>query len=344
MISGFRFPVPYCPRRLTGRRMLSALLVMVAVFASGCASRGPVLPDAVQRSGAEPRVELDATPFFPQTEYYCGPAALATVLNAGGIEVGLEELGALVYLPEKRGSLQVEMTAAMRHFQRMPYRIDPSLPALLAELRDGRPVLVFQNLGVKLIPVWHYAVVVGYDAEADTIVLRSGETRRRVMSAGSFMATWERADKWAIVALRPGELPANPDLHRYLSAVAAIEDRISADVAGPWLQAARRHWPDKALVHFALGNNRYAAGDSDAAKVAYRRALEIDPELLAARNNLAHLLAERGCLEEAMNEIEQAVAGAGGADDQLRATLEQTRAEVRELIDTGEASVDRPCP
>lgn len=301
-----------------------------------------MLPDVVQPPGAAPRVELSRTPFFAQTAYYCGPASLATILNASGVEVGLEELGELVYLPARRGSLQVEMSAAVRHYTRMPYRIEPAIGALLAELRAGRPVLVFQNLGIDLIPVWHYAVVIGYDAGADTISLRSGETRRRVMDAGDFMDTWERADKWGIVALRPGELPAEPDLRRYLAAAAAMQTA-APEQALTWLQAAGRHWPHSALARFALGNGLYAVGDGAAALAAYREALARDSGLLAARNNLAHLLAERGHLDEALREVEQALA-ADDTDAGLRATLEETRAEIQAQIGgvTGDAA--RPAP
>lgn len=321
-----------------GRRLRAAAIALVVAVAAGCASRGPVLPDAVQETGAARRTELSQTPFFPQTEYYCGPAALATVLNTSGVPVGLEELGGRVYLPEKRGSLQIEVMAAARHYRRMPYRIDPRLSALLAELRAGRPVLVFQNLGIKLIPVWHYAVVIGYDADEDSIFLRSGETRRRVMAAGDFMDTWERADKWGIVVLRPGEMPASPDPGRYLSAAAAMEKLAPAELVLEWLRAARKQWPGHALVYFALGNNLYEAGDYEAAVAAYREALSLDRDLLAARNNLAHLLAERGCLDQALKEIERATAGAGETAGELGQTLEQTRSEIQEQIDSGATS------
>lgn len=316
------------------RWIVAAGLLLLALL-SGCASRGPVLPDVVDQAGADRSVELERTPFFPQTEYYCGPAALATLLNSAGIEVGLEELGSRVYLPEKRGSLQVEVMAAARRYRRMPYRIEPQLPTLLAELRAGRPVLVFQNLGIKLIPVWHYAVVIGYDADEDTIVLRSGETRRRVMAAGDFMDTWERADKWGIVVLRPGEIPENPDPHRYLSATAAMDELVGDELALQWLRAARDQWPRSALVHFALGNSQYGSGESGAALKSYRDALSLDPDLLAARNNLAHVLAERGCLDQALKEIDRALAGVDQADEALRQTLEQTRSEIEDQIDSG---------
>lgn len=321
-------------RNGAGRPLLAAAFALVVTVAAGCASRGPVLPDTVQETGAARRTELSQTPFFPQTEYYCGPAALATVLNTSGIPVGLEELGGRVYLPEKRGSLQIEMMAAARHYRRMPYRIDPQLSALLAELRAGRPVLVFQNLGIKLIPVWHYAVVIGYDADEDTIVLRSGETRRRVMAADDFMDTWERADKWGIVVLRPGEMPANPDRNRYLSAAAAMEKLVSTDLSGQWLRAAQKQWPGNALVQFALGNSLYSAGENEAALSAYREALSLDPGLLAARNNLAHLLAERGCLDDALKEIDRALAGADEAGQDLNETLKQTRTEIQERMES----------
>lgn len=325
------------------RRLAAAVLVLAAGLAAGCASRGPVLPDAVQQTGAARSVELTATPFFPQTEYYCGPAALATVLNRAGVEVGLEELGSRVYLPEKRGSLQVEVTAAARHYRRMPYRIEPDIMALIAELRAGRPVLVFQNLGIDLIPVWHYAVVIGYDADEDTIILRSGEERRRVMKAGSFMDTWERADKWGIVVLRPGEMPVDPDPNRYLSAVAAMEQLVPADLSMQWLRAAREQWPRNAMVRFALGNNLYGAGEGDAALNAYREALSLDPQLLVARNNLAHLLAERGCLAAARREIDRALSGAAAANEQLRQTLDQTRSEIEERMDSGTGAASGAC-
>lgn len=322
-----------------GRQLFAAAaFALVVAVAAGCASRGPVLPDTVQETGDARRIELSQTPFFPQTEYYCGPAALATVLNMSGVRVGMEELGARVYLPEKRGSLQIEVMAAARHYRRMPYRIDSQLSALLAELRAGRPVLVFQNLGIKLIPVWHYAVVIGYDVEQDTIVLRSGENRRRVMTAGNFLDTWERADKWGIVMLRPGEMPANPDRSRYLSAAAAMEKLVSADLSIQWFRAAQKQWPGDALAQFALGNSLYGAGDNEAALSAYREALSLDPGLLAARNNLAHLLAERGCLAEALKEIDRALAGGDEAVQDLNETLEQTRTEIQERMESGTMS------
>ena len=90
-------------------------------------------------------VEWQETPFFPQEEYQCGPAALATLLSSSGRSVRPEELVARVYVPGKRGSFQSELLAATRSYERMPYVIPPELPALLAELADGRIVLVFSK-------------------------------------------------------------------------------------------------------------------------------------------------------------------------------------------------------
>ena len=59
-------------------------------------------------------VELSDTPFFPQEEYQCGPAALATVLNAAGVGLAPNDLVDQVYLSTQHGSLQVELLAATR--------------------------------------------------------------------------------------------------------------------------------------------------------------------------------------------------------------------------------------
>jgi len=51
-----------------------------------------------------PATELTQTVFFPQEQYQCGPAALATVLNDSGVIVKPDELTPLVYIPKKNGT------------------------------------------------------------------------------------------------------------------------------------------------------------------------------------------------------------------------------------------------
>ena len=94
--------------------MFRALLAAGLLLLAGCASRAPVLLPITTQQGSEPRVELTDTPFFPQEAYQCGPAALATLLNANGVAVSPEQLVPQVYLPERRGSLQVETPEGVR--------------------------------------------------------------------------------------------------------------------------------------------------------------------------------------------------------------------------------------
>jgi tetratricopeptide (TPR) repeat protein len=297
-----------------------------ALIVCGCAAQRPVLQNTLdQLDGNE--VELTATPFFPQEDFLCGPAALATVLNSSGVEASYEAVTADVYLPKRRGSLQVELVAAMRRYGRIPYEIDPSLEALVAELRAGRPVLVLQNLGVKLVPLWHYAVVVGFSAQSANLVLRSGETRRLVVPAGSFFRSWRRGAFWGVVALRPDELPALADEGRYVETVAAVEAVGRTSVALEAYRTALGRWPGNALARLGLGNAHYAMGDLDNAARAYRELLAREPGNLIALNNLAQVLAERGCVLEAAALIDAALAQAE-ISAPLQAALTVTRTEI----------------
>ena len=188
---------------------------------TACASRPPdKLQSALPDTSA---VELSDTAFFAQDEYQCGPAALATVLHSAGASQHPDDLSKQIYMPERQGSLQPELLAATRRAARIPYVIDPDLRVLHAELDAGRPVLVLQNLGLGLLPAWHYAVVIGLQPDADQVVLRSGTERRYIMPAREFLRTWRLAENWAMVVLRPGELPSDVDRLRYLQAVATSE-------------------------------------------------------------------------------------------------------------------------
>jgi tetratricopeptide (TPR) repeat protein len=279
--------------------------VAVATFLCACAA-DPFR--AVTQHSVAPAIELDGTPFFPQREYQCGPAALATVLVDSGVAVHPDELTPRVYLPQRLGSLQAELLAASREHGRIPYVIPPEFPALLAEVSRGRPVLVLQNLGVKLKPAWHYAVVVGYSRERGEVVLRSGTDERRVTRAGVFANTWRRGGNWGVVALEPGELPATDDSAGYLRAVAAAEAVGRADLSEPSYAAAAERWPDAGLAWLGLGNSAYARGEPATAEHLYRRALQVDSGNAATLNNLASAVAELGRCGEARELLHTAMA------------------------------------
>lgn len=271
-------------------------------------------------------VELIEIPFHSQVTDQCGPAALATILNATDVSVTPEELSSHIYIPDRQGSLQLELLAATRHYRRIPYTVDPDVAALLTELQSGRPVLILQNLGVKYMPRWHYAVVVGYLPQDEQFVLRSGDKKRHLMGARRFIHAWQRAGYWGIVALRPGNLPANADPDKYLRSVAAIEAVGDTATAAAAYQAATDQWPTNGLAWLGLGNASYAEGELESARIAYRKLLEIEPGSAIALNNLSQVHADLGCYDDALTAIESALSAVEAGDPivpYLRQTLEE---------------------
>lgn len=297
-------------------------------LAGGCTLLRPVEPPAVEAS-----VELDAVPFFPQERYQCGPAALATVLSATGLPVSAADLVDAVYLPDRRGSLQAELAAAARRHGRVPFPVAAGEEALVNELQAGNPVLVLQNLGLDSLPRWHYAVVVGYRADEETWVLRSGRERRRRESVRAFRRHWQGADRWGLVVLPPGELPATADAPGVLAALGAAEPVLGAEAMLPsWTQAAER-WPDNADLAFAAANGLRTAGRPRAALGRYRQAIASDPQHAAARNNLADLLLAYGCGGQAQAVLAPALAAVAD-DDPLRPVLAATAGEIAQAAPT----------
>ena len=95
-------------------------------------------------------VELSEVPFNPQTEYYCGPAALASIISYRGLAVSPEQIAPLIYVPELKGSLQAEVVSATRQFDLLPVKLDGRLDSILREIAAGNPVFVLQNLGLDI--------------------------------------------------------------------------------------------------------------------------------------------------------------------------------------------------
>jgi hypothetical protein len=265
---------------------------------------------APSMQGRDGAIELTDTPFFPQQALECGPAALATVLGAAGVVADPDALVREVYTPGLGGSLQLELVAAARTRGFLPYVIAPDPDALFAELLAGRPVLVLQNLRLRTWPAWHYAVVIGVAPDAEQVILRSGAQRRLETPAVRFLRSWDRAERWGLVLLEPGRLPARPDRDRYFDAVAGLEDTGRFAAAALAWEAALAAWPGDPVARFGHATARYLAGELPAARAGYQALLADEPEHSAALNNLANVMRDLGCPAAARALARRAVAAA----------------------------------
>jgi hypothetical protein len=313
----------------TARIFSGGIILFVTLFASGCATLQTDRVRATANAFPQP-VELTAVPFFPQEEYQCGPAALATVLNVSGVTITPDQLVQQVYLPKRKGSLQLEMIGAARRHGRVPYVLRPELESLFSEVASGNPVLILQNLSFWWYPKWHYAVVVGFDLPHDRIVLRSGKEQRHDIPIEIFERTWRRSHYWAMVVLPPDRLPFTAEETPYVQAVVPFERLARWPEASAAYSAALKRWPKSLAAQVGLGNSRYAQGDVTGAEMAFREATQDHPEAAAAFNNLAQTLADQHNWPEARTAALRAVELGGPQIDTFRETLKQIEAKFDE--------------
>lgn len=304
-------------RYLAGILFCACLLIL-----QGCAT-----PQAIalrtQPPALPPHIELTSVPYFEQDEYQCGPASLAMVFGATGKPIEPAQLRPQVYLPGKNGSLQIEMLAATRRNGFLAYPLAPRLTDLLSEIAAGRPAIVFQNLSFAWYPVWHFAVVIGYDLPRGEIILRSGPEQRQVLSLSTFERTWERGGYWAMLVLPPDQIPQTATYAQYFESAFALEQTGQLINARAAYTAATQRWPGELGAQMGAGNTAYAARDFSAAENAFRTATLKHPDAAIAFNNLADTLAQQKKYPEALMAAQRAVALGGEQQSVFKQTLHE---------------------
>lgn len=305
-----------------GGLLFSAVLTLLL---TSCASTPQTESLLANSKDIPKRHELVDVTFFPQEEYQCGPAALATMFQNTGLSITPEELVPEIYLPARKGSLQIEILASSRSHGRVPYRIEPNLRALFAEVSAGNPVLVLQNLSLSWAPTWHYAVVVGFDLSHEEVILRSGLEKRRITHMGTFERTWARSNYWGIVLLPPAQLPATAETDKYLKTVVTLEQVKRWQEANIAYQTALSRWPGNLVALMGLGNTSYQLKDLSSAENAFRDAVNNHPTFAPAYNNLAQVLLDKGNLTEAESFAQQAISLGGPQIESFRETLQEIK-------------------
>ncbi|MDF3132110.1 Peptidase_C39 like family protein [Pseudomonas extremaustralis] len=190
----------------------TSLLLAFALGLAACSSvsKLPGLPE---------RVELNGVPSFRSDAYQSAPTALASMLSQQGIVMTPGLLEKPLHLPGGEADLERNMQVLAREYGLMVYPLDAKLTAVLAQVAAGYPVMARVSGG--LLSSTHYVVVVGFNQQKSTVLLRSGKDRRLLMSFSDFESKWSSAGHWAILTQRPSQLPANVDAQRWRAAANA---------------------------------------------------------------------------------------------------------------------------
>ncbi len=285
-------------------RLLAGVLLCALGLLQGCAL---VVPQSVELTENWPaalpeRAELSEVPFFADDDFLCGPASLATTLAYAGASVGTRDLVAEVYLPKRHGALQIEMLAAARRHGAVSYALDGKLESVMREVAAGNPVIVLQDFGVWPFKVWHYAVVIGFDRDEHSIVMRSGLRERQVAPWAALEYTWG-GDHWAMVTMPPGRVPVTAEVERYTESVVAMARVSTPAQAKAAYEALLARWPRTFAAEVGLANTLYALRDLPASESLLRDALAQQPASVPVLNNLAMVVGEQGRIDEALELV-----------------------------------------
>lgn len=303
------------------RRLILAAGALPLVGLAGCATHSAALR-AAPPVGLPRQVELARTPFHPQEDYQCGPAALAMGLGAAGVDVTPEQLARQIFVPGRQGTLQIEMLAGARRHGALAIPIPRSLDALMHETAAGNPVIVLLNLGLSWAPSWHYAVLIGYDMDEGAFLLRSGPMERQALPFETFERTWARGENWGFVVLPAGRLPATAEEIPTQVALIAFEKQAAPEAAASAYRSALARWPNNLTLAMGLGNALYRAGALLEAESIFSAAARRH-DAAAAWNNLANVLLARQRIPEARAAAHRAVELGGPTLGAARETLQR---------------------
>jgi tetratricopeptide (TPR) repeat protein len=311
----------------TGRRLYCSLLLFFTALLAGCMNLQTQKALQKAKTRGPDLVELEEVKFYPQKAYQCGPAALAMALQWSGLPIEPEALISQVYTPARKGSLQATIIGAARRHGRVAYPVS-GMDAILKEAAVGHPVIVLQNLGLSWYPIWHYALVVGYDLSMGDIILHSGITPYKRLSFRVFENTWARSYHWGLLVLRPDQLPATVRKETYMEAVLGLEQARQWSAAAVGYKTALTRWPGNLGALMGLGNSLYMLGELTGAEEIFRKACRLHPTSGSAFNNLAQVLSELGRRQDALEAAQRAVNLGGPLKALYVKTLEEIQGGV----------------
>jgi tetratricopeptide (TPR) repeat protein len=266
---------------------MKLVVLLGTLLLAGCALHAPQT-DRLKRQPDRltARSVIEEMPFIQQPKDHCGPATLNMVMLHLGKSISLDELTSQTFTPGAQGTYQSEMLSASRRQGLLAIPIN-DLKSLLQEVAAQNPVIVFQNLGFKIYPKWHYAVVVGHDLNGPDIILHSGDEAYKKMDMRWFERSWKLGGHWGLLVLPPGQLSLTAGQSEHEAAAAALEAIGQAEAARLAYQTLLKRWPHSLTAMIGLGNISYGEQDFSTSVAILKSATQLHPDSAIVWHNLA---------------------------------------------------------
>jgi hypothetical protein len=198
------------------------------------------------------------------------------------------------------------MVSSARQHDMLAYADQGDLLQLLSLISEDIPVIVLQNLGTTRYPLWHYALVFGYDLQAESVIVHTGRTERRIVPMDLFESTWRKGSYWLLAVLPPEKSSKYFNAFLYIKSAQDLMEVGKQDAAIRALESATYQWPDYWLSYFLLGNH-YLSDRPALALSWYKEGLDSGTKNPSYLNNYAYALIENDCNLQALDVIQEAI-------------------------------------
>ena len=153
--------------------------------------------------GSDPQdVYIENVPFVKQKDKYCGPSAMASVLQFHGLNIDQDEIAEVIYIPELNGALISDME---NYAASNGYHVESTngnLESLKSNIDIGNPVILLVDKGKWKVSVPHYYVAYGYNEQKETVILHTGYKQNQDIGYEQLEKEWQKMNNLMLVITR----------------------------------------------------------------------------------------------------------------------------------------------
>ena len=155
--------------------------------------------DSEIKSSSDSTKIIKNVPFVKQKDKFCGPAAMASVMNFYGQNISQDEIAKDVYSPELKGALISDMENFARKMGYNASTGNGDQNTLISLVDEGVPSIILVDLGIWVVSVPHYYVVHGYNKSKETFLINTGFTSNKEINFKDLDKEWEKMNRLMLI-------------------------------------------------------------------------------------------------------------------------------------------------